>query len=795
MPERGFGVRDDVHAEGQRPSLFRRAGDAVRAVSWRNALSGRWWLRWFKKSIYDSGRLSTFLFLILLIGIQYTDPAMVRLIRARVFDFYQQTKPRPTPDDSPVVIIDIDEKSLAEQGQFPWPRTVLADLITRATEAGVDAIGFDVMMPEEDQTSVAKVITRVPSQVLDSATRTRLQEVPSNDAQLAEAIAASGKVVLGQNSSDVQRTHDPDAPRASFALVGDSPLPFLDRNTSVLWPLPILDKAAAGRGMISLSEKYFDGIVRQVPMVVAAGNELYPALTLEMLRVKLGARTINIKTDKALGGVSEISMRPARSRDRYVVKTDSNAQVWVYFRPHATFQNNYISATDIINGRIPKERLSGKLALVGTSASGLFDLRSTPLDGTLPGVEVHANLLENVIFKTQLTRPPTALITEWLATLVAGLIMIIITPMVGARVGVATFIAIAGGLIWYSWNAFSLRLELYDPTFPVAVALFFYSFLTYVGYTREERQRKQVRSAFGQYLSPDLVKKLADDPSKLTLGGENRDMTFMFSDIRGFTSISELFDAQGLTRLINRLLTPLTNVILSNRGTIDKYMGDCVMAFWNAPLEVKDHAACACRSALGMVQAVLDVNQVLEAEAKAEGRPHKKLAVGIGINSGIACVGNMGSEQRFDYSVLGDNVNLASRLEGQSKTYGVTIVLGDNTARAAGDFAILELDLIKVKGKAQAVRIFTLLGDNVLAAQGWFKELKIRHDAALAAYRGQKWEAAVAEIDAARKILDGRQGLPVEMLGYYEAAIERIDGFRAAPPPADWDGVYVAESK
>jgi adenylate cyclase len=768
---------------------------AFRAVPWRNALSGRWWWRRFKKSIYDSGRLSTFLFLILLLGVQFSDPGAVRLIRARVFDFYQQTKPRPLLEESPVVIIDIDEKSLAEQGQFPWPRSVLADLVTRATAIGVDAIGFDIMMPEEDQTSVSKVIARVPDQFLDQATRARLIDVPTNDKLLADAIAASGKVVLGQNSFGERRDYKGEPPLTSFAILGDDPTPFLEQNVSVLRPLRVLNEAAAGRGLVSLSEKYFDGIVRQVPMVVSAGGDNYPALSLEMLRVKLGAKTINIKTDAARGGVSEVSMRPARSRDRYQVKTDSGAQVWVYFRPHESLQNIYISATDILNDRVPKERLAGKLALVGTSATGLLDLRSTPLNAVLPGVEVHANVLENIIFKTQLTRPPTALIMEWITIFVVGMIMIVITPMVGARVGVVTFLAIAGALIWYSWNAFSTRLELYDPTFAVAVALFFYIFLTYIGYTREESQRKQVRSAFGQYLSPALVQKLAEDPSKLALGGENRDMTFMFSDIRGFTSISELFDAQGLTRLINRLLTPLTNVILSNSGTIDKYMGDCVMAFWNAPLEVKDHAASACRAALAMVGEVKKVNIVLKAEAEQEGREHRKLAVGIGVNSGIACVGNMGSEQRFDYSVLGDNVNLASRLEGQSKNYGVTIVLGENTAIHADGFAVLELDLIKVKGKAQAVRIFTLVGGANVAATGWFKELKVRHDTALVAYRAQQWDQAEAEIAACRKILESQTGLPVEMLGFYAAATERIDAFRITPPPADWDGVYVAESK
>ncbi len=790
-------MRDDTTApEDESPSRLNSALESLRAIPWRNARSGKWWRRWFKNSIYQSGRLSTFLFLFFLLTLQLEDPGIMQLIRARVFDFYQQTRPRPVPENSPVIIVDIDEKSLAELGQFPWPRSVLAQMVSKLSEAGVSAIGFDVMFPEEDQTSISKVITRVPENVVDPATRKRLSTSPTNDQIFAEAIAASSKVILGTNSTDQPMKYEGDPPSVSFVTRGDDPAPFLDRNPSLVRPIPVLDNAAAGWGLLSLSQKFFDGIVRQVPMAVAVGGKLNPALTLEMLRVQLGAKSYIISTD-ARAGVSGITMRNIRTKESHEIKTDANGQVWIYFRPHSTFQNSYISATDIINGRVPKENLEGKLALVGTSATGLFDLRSTPLDAVLPGVEAHANILENVIFKQQLTRPPTAPLMEFATTFIVGMIIMIVTPMAGARIGVMTFFAIAGGLSWYSWNAFTSHLELYDPTFPIFVALFFYSFLTYAGYTHEEAQRKQVRTAFGQYLSPALVQKLAEDPTKLTLGGENKDMTYMFSDIRGFTGISELFDAQGLTRLINRLLTPLTNAIMSTHGTIDKYMGDCVMAFWNAPLDVKDHGAAACRSALRMIDSLHALNDLLEKEAIEEKREHRPLKIGIGINSGIACVGNMGSEQRFGYSVLGDSVNLASRLEGQSKSYGVTIVVGENTVAdpEVQKFALLELDLIKVKGKQHAVRIFTLLGDAAVAATGWFAQLKETHAQALAAYRAQDWDGAEQLIAKNEELLRGQSGLVLQILEYYEIARERIAGFRANPPGADWNGVYVATSK
>ncbi|MGE4064456.1 MAG: CHASE2 domain-containing protein [Rhodospirillaceae bacterium] len=792
-------MRDDIHSAGDSGAVAnsRWLGEKVRDIPWRNALSIKWWGRWFRSSMMQSGRLTTILVLLGLLFVRIDDPVGLQIIRARTFDFYQVLKPRETPPNSPVVIIDIDQKSINELGQFPWPRTTVADLVTNATALGVNVLGFDVVFSEPDQTSVAKIAESVPPGLIEEEIRERLKSVPTNDAILADAIKKSGKVVLGQTTVPDKLSYQGIPPRTSFAVVGDDPKPYLARGASVLRPLPELDQAAAGRGVFALSDRSLDGIVRQVPMIVTNEDTLYPSLTLEMLRVNLRGRTIGISTDASLGGVSQIFIRPPRSRDSYVVKTDAFGEVRPYFRSSQTWRaQHYISATDVIHNRLPPDALKGKLALVGMSATGLLaDLRASPLNSVMPGVEAHANILENILFDSQLKYLNTALAVELLTALAIGLIMIIITPMVSIASGFAVFALIAGGYGWWSWNAFATRLELYDPTFPIASAFLFYAFLAFAGYMRTEAQRKQVRSAFGQYLSPDLVKRLAEDPSKLTLGGENREMTFMFSDIRGFTSISELFDAQGLTRLINRLLTPLTNVILSTNGTIDKYMGDCVMAFWNAPLDVKDHAPSACKAALGMVQAVKDVNKVLEAEAKQEGREHRVLNVGIGINSGIACVGNMGSEQRFDYSVLGDSVNLASRLEGQSKSYGVTVVVGEKSAELSPMYPLLELDLIMVKGKKQAVRIFTLIGDPAMKNQGWFAQLAREHDAALAAYRAQQWDEAERRMQAARAIVKTQSGLVSEMLGFYDVMEERIAGFRMNPPGADWDGVFVATSK
>jgi adenylate cyclase len=368
--------------------------------------------------------------------------------------------------------------------------------------------------------------------------------------------------------------------------------------------------------------------------------------------------------------------------------------------------------------------------------------------------------------------------------------MIALIPWIGARWTLLLLIAAVGGLGAYSWHEFAARRLLYDTIFPVATTVLVFIVTTYGSYMREEQSKRQVRSAFGRYMSPVLVERLAADPSLLKLGGEKRDMTLLFCDVRGFTSISEQYDAEGLTHLINRFLTPMTELILSHKGTIDKYMGDCIMAFWNAPLDDPDHAANACRAALRMNEALTPLNEALEAEAKEQGHAFLPIRIGIGLNSGPAVVGNMGADQRFDYSVLGDTVNLASRLEGQSKTYGVTILLGEDCARRAPGFATLPLDLIKVKGKSQAVAVHALIGDESVAQNPAFIELARLQADFLSAYRAQDWSAARAARLAARAA-----GQAWSLSALYDLYGARIDDYEAVPPAADWDGVFVATTK
>jgi adenylate cyclase len=738
----------------------------------------RTWRPW-RKTARGSGRLLGLFILAALVGLRWWDPVALQMLRVKSFDIYQQIKPRQITE-RPVTIVDLDGRSLKAVGQWPWPRTIIAELVSRLTAMGAVVIGFDVVFPEPDRLSPALVAAALPG--LDDETRARLGAIPSNDSVLAQAIANS-RVVLGMSARTSRIGEaDPDAPVTSVAVVGPEPTSWLNTYADVLRNIPVLDRAAAGRGLFNIAGE-LDGVVRRVPMVAIANGQYYASLSAEMLRVATGTSTIAIKT-RAADGVEGIVIK------RQMIRTDNHGQTFVYFSAYD--REKYVSAIDVLNGTVSPDKIYGRLILLGTSAVGLLDIKSSPLDSFLPGVEVHANILENILQNTQLTRPRDAVGKELVLTTAAGLLMILLVPLVGARLTVVVLAVFVTGAIGASWWFFVEHRELYGVGYSILTALVLYMALTYSNYAREEAQRRQVRDAFSRYMSPALVEKLAQDPGRLKLGGEMKDMTLLFCDVRGFTTISEHFsdNPEGLTSLINRFLTPMTNVILERQGTIDKYMGDCVMAFWNAPLDDSRHAANGCRSALAMIDCMAVVNRDLEAEARQTGRRHFPLTVGIGLNSGEVCVGNMGSDQRFDYSVLGDSVNLASRLEGQSKTYGVTIVIGEATRDRAPEFAAIELDLIRVKGKTRPVRIFTLLGDEETARSQTFLDLRAEHDAMLAAYRSQAWEEARHHLDACRRLAG-----PYALAAVYDLYETRLNTYRTAPPGGDWDGVFTALSK
>ena len=683
------------------------------------------------------------------------------------------------PSDSRVIIVDIDEASLAQYGQWPWPRTMIAQLITHLGHAGVQAIGFDMVFPEPDRMSPRHIAEELVG--LDPRTKDQLVRMPDHDMMLAKTFSQM-PVVVAQSALPTEMRNETDsAPRKPpIAEMGGNPRPYLLNYPGLLRTIPELEDAAAGHGVITLSPEP-DGIVRRIPALLRVGADIFPALSLELLRVAMNKTTFSVFTDFA--GIRAVGVSDAR------VPTDKVGRIWIHYSPRD--HDRYVSASDLLNGTEPPEKLTGKMILIGSSAIGLGDTKVTPIEGRLPGVEVHAQILDMIQSGSFLTRPSFAVIQELLILLLLGMFMIFFVPSFGAVASLFLCGCVTVGMMAASWYWYTAHGTLIDVSYGAIGIFGLYGLLSYLNYVREESSRRQIRTTFSRYVSPALVDQLARHSGQLQLGGETKDMTVMFCDVRRFTSISEQFqtDPQGLTQLINNLFTPLTEAILAHKGTVDKYMGDSIMAFWNAPLNDADHAANACAAALAMLQSLEALNESRKREAIHLNKPFLPINVGIGINTGRCVVGNLGSEQRFDYSVLGDAVNVASRLEGQSQTYDVGIIIGPYTADLVRDrFAILELDLIALKGKREAARTYAIIGDQQLNKTPTFQELAGKHADMVVAYRNQLWADAHALLSDCRKF-------PHAPLGLYTLYEQRIDYFRHHPPPADWAGVFIATNK
>lgn len=713
------------------------------------------------------------------------DPTPVARLRSLVFDAYQRVDPPKFNRDLPVRIVDIDEDSLKQVGQWPWPRTLLAELVDRLAANGAATIGFDMVFPEPDRLSPANALHYWPKSDALAGLREEVEKLPSNDEVLAEAIGKAS-VVLGFIAAP-QGTSIPEA-KAAFSFAGDDPKLFAPFYSGATASLEILQKPAQGAGALNWIPEH-DQIVRRMPMIVRVGDALYPSLAADVLRLGQGASTYIVKSSGASGemafgehtGIISIKI------GEFEVPTEAHGQMWIRFSPHS--KGRYLPAWKVLKGEIRRDDVEGRIVLIGTSAPGLLDIRATPLEAAVPGVELHAQVVEQIIQGAFLQRPDFATAAELLYILLLGsLIAFLIyrTGALGSAVVVAGAIVAVIGISWYAFKSYGW---LVDPIYPAIALTAIYLAGTVFMFLRTERERNRVRNAFSHYMAPALVERLADDPSRLKLGGETRDMTLLFSDVRGFTTISEGLDAEELTRFLNSLFTPLSNIILEEQGTIDKFMGDAVMAFWNAPLDDSAHPTHACNAALRIMAEMETLNERWREEAKAKGKPYKPVKLGIGLNTGVCCVGNLGSETRFDYSVIGDNVNIASRLEGQSKTYDVGTVVGESTTARAPGFAFLELDLLKVKGKTEATRAFALVGDSDVKNSKKFIELNDLHQLFLARYRAQDWEAAETLSRKCEKLNT------VHLERVYELYRERIAHFRQNPPPPDWDGASEALTK
>jgi adenylate cyclase len=661
---------------------------------------------------------------VLLALLRLADPLPVASIRDMGFDFYQRLQPRAGAD-SPVRIVDIDDASLARLGQWPWPRATLATLTSRLTELGAASIGYDVLFPERDRLG------------------------GDNDASFASALTA-GNVALGFSVS-------PGAPRltltpkAGIAVSGSDPASSLPPITGAVAPIPALAEAAAGLGGLSLSAEDSAGTVRRVPMLWSDGKTLYPGLSLETLRLALGVSTLVALGDTTGGGTLE----RIRVGD-FFIDTTANGEVVLYDKPANPAHS--ISAWAVLDDgyRSLRSQVEGRIVLVGTSASGLLDLHGTPLAASSPGVLIHASVIDQIVSGQFLSRADWVQAVEILLFTLAGILLVVVVLRLGPLAGLAVAVVLIGSLVAASYVAFTQRGWLIDATFPAFASLLVYGAMVYFQFSLTERNRQQLRRAFGYYVAPELLTRIEASADQLKLGGEAREISVMFADMRGFTAFTEKHDPASTLAMLNTLFGALGEEIVNRQGTIDKFIGDAIMAFWNAPVDVADHPRRACEAALAMRARL----HALNTSGGLEG-----IAIGIGLSTGDALVGNMGLESRFDYSAIGDTVNVASRVEGESKLVGFDIVASDSTRRAVPDFAWLEAGTVALKGKANRLPIHILVGDATLGASPRFVAL---HEAHLAWLAGHDDIARCAELAAA---------IEPRLARFYELVPARADDF------------------
>ena len=654
----------------------------------------------------------------LLIGIRASDPAFIESVRLRYFDTLITSKQQTISKQ--VHVVNIDDKSIERLGQFPFPRTQYANIIEDLYARGAGLVVFNLFMPDNDRFG--------------------------KDSGLADTLSRHPVVLPQVATSDKQK---PGAFRPGVSEIGGKASDFAVNYPGIQANIESFNSRGAGIGVVNVLPE-IDGVVRRIPMVVASQGQLYPSISLETMRVAVGDPSFQVKSN-------QLGIEAVRIPSFAKVVTDPMGRIWVDW-----------SSTPIEHSLVglPKS-FDGGIVIVGLSARGLNNPVATPRGAVFPHY-VQASVLDTLTSGTNISRPDWADGAEMLTVVVLSILIIFLSRW---KYAIVPIIGLIGLLYYASHFAFTTYGYLVDAVFPILALGLVYAHSYTVKFISELNQKLQIKKQFGTYLSPALVEKLQKNPELLKLGGETRELSIMFTDVRGFTTISEHYgkDVQGLTKIMNRYMTAMTEKILVNNGTLDKYIGDAQMAFWNAPLDDKDHALNAVKTGLEMLD---DLDRFNE-EITKEGIP--AFGMGLGINTGSVVVGNMGSNQRFDYTCLGDSVNLASRLEGQSKNYGVLMVLGHHTAELVKDkYSVVEMDTIAVKGKTEGVKVFTI-GETI----------NFKHDEFLKEYYRGNWQRA---IEWAKELVEDDK---VTVKDYYHKMIERMD----EGLPANWDGVYRATSK
>jgi adenylate cyclase len=688
----------------------------------------------------------------------------------------------PAGADDRVAILDIDEASLKSVGRWPWSRDTMTALAEQLFDHyGVAAVGFDVVFAEPDTSSGLDTLKQLAQSDLAGSRdfQAALEQLAPRldyDARFAQALAdrpvSLGYYFLPEGYGDATSGM---LPAPSLTADAFAPLqPGSPPPTGYGANLQAFQEAAQGAGFFNMRADE-DGTARQMALVSPYGPGYYLALSASTLRVAFGG-------DEALGGVD----RQAVAGRQYVspwlevggirVPLSADGTVHVPYRAGSPFP--YFSAAQVLAGKTPLAHLEGRIVLVGSTAPGLADLRVTPFSSTFPGVEIHAHLIAGMLDGDIRITPPWADDARLAAVLLLGGLLVAVLLRFGPSIGLATTIVLLA-LLLAAYNAAWSRYWVVPMAAPMLTLLGLYALNTAYGFFAATRSKRQITRLFGQYVPPELAAEMSQDPAHYTMEGQSRDMTVLFSDIRGFTNFSEKLPPTELAEVLNAYLSTMTRIIQQQRGTIDKYIGDAIMAFWNAPVDLDDHATRAVQTALDMQAALPQLNQ----EFAARGWPEVK--IGIGVNSGRMSVGNMGSEFRMSYTVMGDAVNLGSRLEGITKQYGVGILATQSTVEADPLHAFMKIDDVRVKGKETPVAIYEPLGPKDGLPEA-VRQNAAEFEAAYARYQAQDWDAA----ESALRVLNTRAPRPL-----YDIYLERIAHFREAPPPADWDGVFVYTTK
>ena len=688
----------------------------------------------------------------------------------------------PVGLDDRIAILDIDEASLKSVGRWPWSRDTMTALVDKLFDHySVGAVGFDVVFAEPDTSSGLDSLEQLAKNDLAGsrdfqAALKQLAPRLDYDARFARSLAARpislGYYFIPEGYGDAKSG---SLPLPSLPLTAFSPMqPGVPPATGYGANLPAFQNAAQGAGFFNMRADE-DGTARQMHMVAPYGAGYFQSLSASTLRVAFGG-------DPLVAGVETSSLLGRHYTAPWVevggirVPLSADGTVHVPYRAGSPFP--YISAAQVLAGKAPLAQLENRIVLLGSTAPGLADLRVTPFSNAFPGVEIHANLIAGMLDGTTLSTPPWAGDAQLVAVLILGALLTGVLLRFGPVIGLVTSIGLLA-LLFAAYAAAWARFWVVPMAAPMITVLGLYALNTAYGFFAETRNKRQMTKLFGQYVPPELAAEMSQDPAHYTMDGQSRDMTVLFSDIRGFTNFSEKLSPTELAEVLNAYLSTMTRIVQKQRGTIDKYIGDAIMAFWNAPVDLSDHATRAVQTALDMQAALPQLNQEFAARAWPD------VQIGVGVNTGRMSVGNMGSEFRMSYTVMGDAVNLGSRLEGITKQYGVGILVTQPTVEADPAHAFMKIDDVRVKGKETPVAIYEPLGSKADLDEAVQKNAA-DFEAAFARYQAQEWDAA----ESALRNLNARA--PRKL---YDIYLERIAHFREASPPADWDGVFVYTTK